>query len=324
MNRTKYFNYIEEKLGTLAYRINLKGKLNILDLHNHSENFYVDLLNCIYGYDLSNANKIKQNVEAIDLIDTTNKYVLQVSATNTKTKVDGALSKPILKKYSGYTFKFVSISKECSDLRKEAFTLPAGIAFNPKDDIIDNKTLTDYILMKSIDDQKRVYELVRKELGSELDLVKLDSNLAVIINVLSKDNFNAQVSTVTNSFEIDRKIDFNTLSTTRKMIEDHSVYYTKVDKKYSDFDTLGANKSVSVLMAIHKCYVEALTNNPHASSDTIFLNVIESVSNKVIDSANFSEIPLDELELCVSILVVDAFIRCKIFKNPENYQYATA
>lgn len=33
MNRTHYFNYIEEKLGTLAYRINLRGKINILDLN---------------------------------------------------------------------------------------------------------------------------------------------------------------------------------------------------------------------------------------------------------------------------------------------------
>lgn len=42
MNRSNYFNYIEEKLGVLAYRINLRGKLNILDLNIHSETFFLD------------------------------------------------------------------------------------------------------------------------------------------------------------------------------------------------------------------------------------------------------------------------------------------
>jgi len=38
-------------------------------------------------------------------------------------------------------------------------------------------------------------------------------------------------------------------------------------------------------------------------------------------SKNYIEIPYEELEFCVGIIVVDAFIRCKIFKNPEGYNY---
>ena len=45
MNRTTYFNYIEEKLNINAVRIEARGKLNILDLNQHSENFYNDFLN---------------------------------------------------------------------------------------------------------------------------------------------------------------------------------------------------------------------------------------------------------------------------------------
>ncbi len=33
---------------------------------------------------------------------------------------------------------------------------------------------------------------------------------------------------------------------------------------------------------------------------------------------------MDELELGVDIMPVDAFIRCKIFENPENYNYANS
>ena len=48
---------------------------------------------------------------------------------------------------------------------------------------------------------------------------------------------------------------------------------------------------------------------------------IKSLINKALNSKNYIEIPYDELDVCVSILVVDAFIRCKIFENPEGYNY---
>jgi hypothetical protein len=324
MNRTKYFNYIEQKLGALAYSITQRGKLNILDYHNHSENFYVYLMNCIYGLNFSNANKFKQNVEAIDLIDTTNKIIVQVSATNTKAKVTGALSKPLLLKHPGYTFKFISIAKECTDLRKDTFSPPVGIAFSTKTDIIDNKTILDHILMLDIDTQKNVYELIKAELGDEPNIVKLDTNLAVIINILAQDDLKTPSKMVVDSFEIDRKIDHNSLAASRQIIEEYATYYARVDKKYVEFDTMGVNKSVSVLASINKCYVDAVIKNPKDSADQIFYKVIDNVSNKVLESSNFVGIPLDELELCVSVLVVDAFIRCKIFKNPKDYQYAIA
>ncbi|WP_158247792.1 SMEK domain-containing protein, partial [Pseudomonas sp. FW215-T2] len=40
MNRQTYCNYVEEQLSQLAYRIEVRSKLNILDLNIHSENFY--------------------------------------------------------------------------------------------------------------------------------------------------------------------------------------------------------------------------------------------------------------------------------------------
>ncbi len=45
MNRSIYYNYIEDKLFTLSKRVKSRGKLNILDLHIHLENFYLNLLN---------------------------------------------------------------------------------------------------------------------------------------------------------------------------------------------------------------------------------------------------------------------------------------
>ena len=79
MNRTQYFDYIEEKLNLLALRINERGRFNILNLHIHSENFYLHFFNDLFGWKLENLNKSQQNVEAIDLIDHTNKFITKVS-----------------------------------------------------------------------------------------------------------------------------------------------------------------------------------------------------------------------------------------------------
>ncbi|MDR0845245.1 MAG: SMEK domain-containing protein, partial [Tannerella sp.] len=99
MNRASYFSYIEEKINTLATRVNSRGRLNILDLHLYSEDLYRDLLNKLYGWSLVNANANMHNVESIDLIDQTNLLVIQVSATNTKQKIESSLSKDSIKQY---------------------------------------------------------------------------------------------------------------------------------------------------------------------------------------------------------------------------------
>ena len=99
MNRTTYFNYIEEKLNTLAYRIEVRSKLNLLELNIHSEKFFASLCNIIFDLELENLNFSSQNIDGIDLIDRKNKVVVQVSSTCTKAKIESSLSKNIYIKY---------------------------------------------------------------------------------------------------------------------------------------------------------------------------------------------------------------------------------
>jgi hypothetical protein len=322
MSRSQYFNYIEEKLSTLAVRIETRGRLNILDLHLHSENFYLHFFNLLFGYKLENLNSRRQNVEAIDLVDHENKIIIQVSASCTKQKVESSLSKEILKDYSDYSFKFISISKDATELRKSNFKNPYPLSFSPSTDIFDVSSILNTVLIRTVPEQKVIYKFIKEELGGDVDVVKLDSNLASVINILSKERWDeSNMSDTVNSFEVDRKITFNELDRSRSIIEEYRIYYKKVDEKYSEFDQQGVNKSYSVLRSISKEYIRLKgKGNP----DEIFEEVIERTKNKVLESANFIEIPIDELELCVDILVVDAFIRCKIFENPKHYDYVAS
>jgi hypothetical protein len=321
MNRKHYFDYIVSKLSALATEIEIRGKLNYLDLHLHSENFYLHFFNELFGWELQNLNAVKANAEAIDLIDHNNKIVIQVSATATKEKVESALTKD-LSVYTGYSFKFISISKDADSLRSKTFTNPHQLTFVSKTDIYDIPAILKYISGLSAIDQWRIAAFIKAELGAEVDPHKLETNLAAIINIFAKEEWDWNDSAVeTIPFKIDDKIDHNNIVDARVIIDDYKVHYNRVDKIYAEFDKIGNSKSRSVLNAIRRDYI---AQKNQFSGDALFFEIVETVADRIQKSANYLSIPVEELDLCVNILVVDAFIRCKIFKNPLGYADAAS
>lgn len=179
--------------------------------------------------------------------------------------------------------------------------------------------------MLSIDRQKQIYEFIRKELGDQVDIVKLDSDLADIINIISNEALiNVRQDININTFEIEKKIKFNELDMSGMIIEDYKIYYSHLSKKYNEFDEQGANKSFLVLQTIRQQYIKLGSEKSYKNNDILFLSIVEAVKKIILESKNYIEISFERLDICVNILVVDAFIRCKIFKNPEGYNYVIA
>jgi len=323
MNRDYYFKYIEGRLCWLAMRTEVRGRLNLLDLNLHSENFYRDLLNTLFGWKLINLNTIEQNVKAIDLICNENKFIVQVSATCTKGKIDSALEKDIIKKNRDCRFKFISLFKDANTLKARTdYSNPHNIQFKPADDIYDISSILGCINDLKITPLKKVFNFIKNELGEEADDTKLDSNLAAVINILSEEDLSQDDQTITiDEFQIQRKITFNDLDAVQSIIDDYKIHHNQLDKIYSEFDASGQNKSLSVLSAVRGGYTKNLES---FRNDKLFLVIIENIKERIIESPNFNQMPIEELELCVNILVVDTFIRCKIFKNPKDYTHVIA
>jgi len=315
MNRQEIFNFIEEKLSFLAYRIEMRGGLNILDLHLHSENFYLHFLNLLFEWNLQNLNTVDRNSAGIDLIDIFNKIIVQVSATATRQKVESALSKDI-SKYNDYKFKFVSISKDAKKLRTQIFSNPHNLIFYPAMDIFDIQSLLSTINSMKIDQIEKIYDLLKNELKSEPDPEKIESNLTTIIKILSKEDWsNGMMAIETIPFDPEVKISYNQLERAKVLIDDYKVHFHRIGKIYSDFDKQGVNKSISILNGIR---TEYLRLGEKINPDDRFFSIIDRVIQKIRKSANYTDIPDEELTLCVQIIIVDAFIRCKIFKNPSG------
>lgn len=314
MKRAQYFDFIEEKLNFLSFRIETRGQLNLLNLNLHAEDFYKDFLNLLFEWHLENLNTAEQNAEAIDLIDKTGHILVQVSATATKAKISSSLSKN-LAKYSGYKFKFVSISKDAKALRNQTYENPWNLEFDPKTDIIDVPALLNRIRSLDIDPISSIYEFIKKELGTDIEPQKIESNLATIIEVIAKEDWNKPEQFIeTRDFGIEEKITYNQLASAKALIDDYKIHVGRINKIYGEFDRQGANKSLSVLDGIRRVYSEY--KNKSVNPDKLFFDVIDTVTRRILNSGNFKPLPSEELGLCVEILVVDAFIRCKIFENP--------
>ncbi|QDL55509.1 ABC-three component system protein [Rhodoferax aquaticus] len=321
MNRSFYWDLCEERLSILCTRVELRGKLNILNFHLHAEDFYVNFLNVLFGYSLKNMNAVAQNAEGIDLIDTVNALVLQVSSTATKTKIESALSKN-LAAYKKYRFNFVSISKDASDLRKQNFLNPHGLAFDPQNDIHDVKSILSFIQHLNIDRQRVIYDFLKKELQPINDTSPVETNLAELINILAKEDIeDTSHTSLPIAFDVDKKLVFNNLVAAAIVIEDYKIQHHRIDRMYAIFDSAGQNKSKAVLSGLRQTYIKL---SAKYAGDDLFFQVVEHAVRTVQNSANYIAMPLDELEMWINALAVDAFIRCRIFKNPVEPANATS
>ena len=307
-------NLILERLTSLASNIHFRGRLNLTDMHVLSEDFFAGLLNIVYGLNLRNANIDKQNTGGIDLVDDGAKVIIQVSATCSKQKINHSLDE-LGEKYRGYHFRFLSIVVgSVNSQKRNNYLVPYDIVFNPKQDILDISTIVKDLQKDSMGIQlEKAAEFIKKNLHSGInDEVRLMSGLEYVIVELSKDSSDNPEFDIT-PFRIDVKIDFNGLSYGREIIKDYSSYYTKIQHIYDEYSNQGQNKSKAVLQKLHNIY---LISKQECSGDDLFRKM-EKELFQLVDAANMPKgFSKEELEMYVDILMVHAFMECKIFEKP--------
>lgn len=78
---------LKNQLGTLVSSVEIAGQNNLSSTHVVAETTLAGLLNRVYGWELVNANAIKQNCPGVDLVDADRSIAIQVTATRTAEKV---------------------------------------------------------------------------------------------------------------------------------------------------------------------------------------------------------------------------------------------
>ena len=322
MNRENYFNFINERFSTLAVMVNNDSSLNIDSLNIHSETFYAHLFNLLFNLDLRNLNSEKQNIASIDLIDESSKKIIQVTSTATKQKIENTLAKDILKDYCDYNLSFIFIGTvSINGLTKKEYKNPHNVQFDSSKDLYDVKRILSEIKEFDIDKLEKVYEFVKKELAPKPDITKVESSLGKIIISLADEDFENNENPNIWDFAIEKKVLFNNLSTQKEFFRDYIIYIDILDKKYQEFDRSGKNTRLSILNVLHTIYRDL--KNKETDSTIIFEKIISQLKEKILKN-NLENITEELLMFCIQIIVTDAFVRCKIFENPEGYKYVAS
>ena len=316
MELKRLTSIITSRLAYLSSEVRLSGSMNLLDSNVLLEDVFKEILNITYGLKLQNANLIKQNIRAIDLIDCSSKTIIQVSSDNSKAKVQTSLDKIEQPKYEGYTFKFVCISKGVSHLKKHHFNVPEGISFNAEKDSYDDKRILKDVLAKDIDTIRNLASYLEKSILPATADERRPSVITYVINRLADEPLaEIAVNPDTKSFDLEPKIDFNSLKKWRDIISEYTVFSLLVDKIYRAYDEQGVNKSFAVLSSLHDLYLNLASE---LTGDALFDKLLESVYDIVNKDYECNEsLTREELQMNIKIVLVDAFVKCKIFKKPE-------
>lgn len=320
MNRDIYVAKIKTLLNILKNEIKDSGKLNLLDINVHAEDFYRDLLNLVYSWQLQNMNQWNQNAAGGDLWYDNVKIVIQVSSTSTKDKIQSSIDKLSAEQFAGYRFKFLRIDGDVIKLRKELYNTH-DIVFEPSVDIIDISTLLKDIAHLDIDCLKKVCELCEKEIVP-LDTPKVtETDLAIVVKALATNVKDWSKDRRPIEFDVEKKIDFNHLEGRKRLINDYKLYIGKLNAVYGEFVDNGTDYSFIILQNLSDIYSRYFGQ---FESNALFDKIVDETRVVALNSRSAEDIPVDRLNVCINVIVVDAFIRCRIFEDPEGYSYVDA
>jgi len=184
--------------------------------------------------------------------------------------------------------------------------------------------------VKTLTDMKKIHEReMEKRCSAEKPLSQRPSLLADVINGIAAVDFDdMDDEPVANSFSVDDKISYNAVIENQPIIQEYSGYQGKINTLYGEFERIGNGRKTSLLRNVKSIYLEA--KGKILGADQSLCNVkrnadplIEYVKRRLhelVDTSinNDNSLPYEDVEFAVSIVMVDAFMRCKILEEPKK------
>lgn len=174
--------------------------------------------------------------------------------------------------------------------------------------------------------QNHEKEILKKINASDV-LSKYPTTLAQVINHISSVNLDdISPLNTTNSFSPDKKITYNNIIRYKAILEQYKVYSGKLSIIYSEIEKQGSFKKELLLHNINTLYSKAKGEILGADFGiekirTVADDLIELVEKFLWDlyekspNAN-NDIPYEAINIGMHIIIVDAFVRCKILEEP--------
>lgn len=305
-NRQAYITLINKRLSYLQTEVRNANSLNLTDINIFAENFYRDLFNLI-GFEFNNTNFEDNNFAHIDLIDTKNKQVIQVTSQNDNAKItktiEGFFSKS---ENNGYRLQVLLISKDAKDYKTKF-----GKNFNHREDVLDVKRLLAIINnITDIDQIRDIANFLDKNILLERRKTECSEveTIMALIEFLSNDN-NRVISDVTDNIDPDFKI-FKRFSEHSEFIITQykdlcAVYQAPLFESRKSIDSVTSIKISNYLKDESDIILTKENNNPKFALHAL----IELFYGKL--SAN--GVRFDKQ--AIKFYLLDELIKCNVFPN---------
>lgn len=141
-----------------------------------------------------------------------------------------------------------------------------------------------------------------------------------ISSIILEDDVSVNIDSL-SSFSIEDKIMYNELKRNKSLIEEYAKFFPKINTLYGVLEEEGSFKKEKLLRNIKLLYIRAKGKYISETggkvsdySDDIFEDIEEELlaSTDTIYSAN------EDISFAIPIIMVDAFMRCKILEKPNG------
>ncbi|MCH4171638.1 MAG: SMEK domain-containing protein [Lactobacillus sp.] len=324
--REIYFDYIQDTLLSLSTKLKSSTRLNLANGNIFAEPFFGQFLNFLFDWHLESTNNSRANYAAVDLIDDERHILVQVTSRTDKRKIQGTLDKSNLQNFKGYQLWFVIIAESADKLQKASYTNKTEVAFEPKEGILSINTLLARCRDAKTDVLLNLYTLCQKEYGIGVQRPFTMSPLVELLSIIAKAEGDLEPDfRFPKSFDIQKKIDFNRLNELEaQTISEMQLYYPQLTEIYDVFDREGVGSRI-IFQKLISLYQNQKIRYPEKVNPIIFLDMVNDLMTYIDQNQGQNALPsLEEQEYYCRVILVDAFIRYKIFENPEGYIYDLA
>lgn len=278
-------------------QVKIKSKLHLFDIHQRAENFFRDLINMMYGWDLQNSNYTNVNAQAIDLESERDKISIQVTSDNSKTKIDHTIE-GFFDTKTGYNKKYNRLillifgekNTNANKYEKEYTNKYRTLIYSFSFEIWDIHTLTKEINNYQPNKQKQVLShlneyispIFQKEYRKECNEVE---TIKYLIDYLSNTDLETEIK---SKIDPENKIEhhFKDYAQTLKneYTELYSIYGNAIEesKKSSNLDALSSKKIAAYLKRKSDNELTQQNGNPIIALDKLTEFFKEKISKAFI------------------------------------------
>nr|WP_322959157.1 ABC-three component system protein [Mycoplasmopsis canis]WQQ12570.1 ABC-three component system protein [Mycoplasmopsis canis] len=298
--------------------IKIKNENEFYDINKHLENIFRDILNRIFDWELKNINEEKKNSPSFDLVDDENKILIQVTSQNDICKVKKSLDSKVLMKYKNYDFKFLFLTYTKNNIGLKSKIENKYVNFNIKEDLWFFSDIVSFIKNLEILKRHEVEEYVLKVLEKEIFLLKESKKKTILSQIILKLIKNKEQITFHShdikEYKINEKINFNGINKNKWKIKEYSNDFAIVEQIYSSFENTQPQSRRTVWNQLKNFYYD--TEGKNMSGDEKYQFIFGQTKTIVKDIINdeFDDI----VDMCIDMILVHAFIQCKIFEKPKG------